>query len=385
MQAANRADVDPLTRDKPVKASPGTVPRIRPIRVCLLGPSLDIVGGQAVQLDRLRQRLGQVPGIEVGFIPMNPRLPRPFRLLQRIKYVRTVATSIAYLTSLLWKVPRYDVLHVFSPSYWAFLLGPVPAMAVGRLYRRQVVLNYHSGEASDHLARWRTAVPLSRLAHAIIVPSGYLQEVFEAFGLQATAIHNFVDPDTIPHRIRTSARPRFLSNRNLEPLYNVACSIRAFARVQAAVPDARLTVAGYGSERSRLERLVEELGLANVHFTGRVAPDEMGRLLDEADVLLNSPDIDNMPLSLIEALAAGLPIVSTRTGGIPWIVRDGETGLLVSPGDDAAMAAAALRLLGNPSLVESISRAGRLFCEQQYTWPAVEGQWVAAYRRLVQA
>ena len=271
------------------------------VRVCLAGPSLDILGGQAVQLARLKDKLDRTPGLEVSFLPMNPRLPGPLRLLQRVKYLRTVATSIGYWLLLLTRLRRYDVVHAFSPSYWAFLLGPVPAMVAARLFGRAALLNYHSGEAEDHLRNWRTAVPLSKLAHRIVVPSGYLREVFAKFGLSAEPIHNFVDADTIPWRERTAIRPVFLSNRNFEAHYNVACSIRAFALVQERYPDAVLTVAGYGSHREALEGLVRQLGLRNVRFTGRVTPQEMATLLNDADILLNSPDIDNMPLSLIEA------------------------------------------------------------------------------------
>jgi len=153
-------------------------------------------------------------------------------------------------------------------------------------------------------------------------------------------------------------------------------------RVQQRIPSASLVVAGYGSQRELLEELVRTLQLRNVEFTGRVSPAEMGRLLNEADILLNSPDIDNMPLSLIEAQAAGLPVVSTSTGGIPYIVKDGETGLLVPPGDDEAMAAASLRLLEEPGLALGIARAARAACLEQFTWPAVQAAWVRVYREL---
>ena len=335
-----------------------------------------------MQLAGLHERLKQTPGVEVGFLPMNPRLPGPFRILQRVKYLRTVVTSIGYWVLLLTRVRRFDVIHAFSPSYWAFLLGPVPAMLVARAFGRGALLNYHSGEAEDHLANWKTAVPLTRLAHRIVVPSGYLCDVFSRFGLRAEAIHNFVDTDAIPYRERATLRPVFLSNRNFEAHYNVSCCIRAFARVQERTPSARLVVAGYGSQRQMLEDLVQTLELKNVRFTGRVSPAEMARLLDEADILLNSPDIDNMPLSLIEAQAAGLPVVTTSTGGIPYIVKDGETGLLVSPGDDAAMANAALRLLEEPALALKLSRAARVACLTYFTWPAVQDAWVRVYREL---
>jgi glycosyltransferase involved in cell wall biosynthesis len=343
---------------------------------------MDILGGQAVQLARLLDRLKRTPGVEVSFLPMNPRLPAPFRALQKIKYVRTVVTSIGYWSLLLTRMRRFDVVHAFSPSYWAFLLGPVPAILVARAFGRATLLNYHSGEAEDHLRNWRGATRLAGLADRIVVPSAYLRDVFEKFGLEAEPIHNFVDADTIPYRERSRLRPVFLSNRNFEVHYNVACCIRAFARVQERMPDASLIVAGYGSQRAALEALARELGIRNVRFTGRVSPTEMGQLLNEADLLLNSPDIDNMPLSLIEAQAAGLPIVSTSTGGIPYIVQDNETGLLVPPGDDAALATAALRLLEEPGLALRLTRAARESCLERFSWPAVEAKWVRVYHEL---
>lgn len=381
MDAAERERATTLSAATGAAGVAAPTAAARPVlRVCLAGPSLDILGGQAVQLDRLRRRLEEVPGLSVGFVPMNPRLPGPLRALQRVKYLRTVVTFAAYVASLVRTVGRYDVIHAFSPSYWAYLLGPVPAMVVARLARRGAILNYHSGEAGDHLARWPAAVSMARLAHRIVVPSGYLVEVFSRFGLAAQAIHNFVDVESIPFRVRASPRPVFLSNRNLEPLYNVACSVRAFARIQREVPGATLTIAGYGSQRPQLEALVAELGLANVRFAGRVPPEAMSRLLDEADVMLNSPDIDNMPLSLLEAQAAGLPIATTSTGGIPFIVRHELTGLLVPPGDDEALAGAALRILSEPGLAQRLSLAARAECVARYSWAAVEAEWVRVYR-----
>ena len=95
----------------------------RPVRVGLFAPSLDIVGGQSIAATRLHERLTSLPGLTVDYVPLNPRAPAILRPLQRIRYVRTVVTSLVYWVSLLRRVPALDVLHVFSPSYWAFLLG----------------------------------------------------------------------------------------------------------------------------------------------------------------------------------------------------------------------------------------------------------------------
>src|SRR5262245_40654915 len=206
-------------------SKPGSTTQ-RKLRVLIVAPSFDILGGQSVQAARLLERLRQEPSLEVGFLPINPRLPGVFRRLQAIKYVRTVVTSLLYGLSLLVRVRNYDVIHVFSASYLSFVLAPTPAIFIGKLYRRKVLLNYHSGEAQDHLRRWRTAVATLRSVDSIIVPSDYLVRTFAAFGLKAAAIPNLVDTTKFHFRERVPLRPVFLSNRNLESHYGVDCVLR---------------------------------------------------------------------------------------------------------------------------------------------------------------
>ncbi|HOQ47521.1 MAG TPA: glycosyltransferase family 4 protein [Bryobacteraceae bacterium] len=360
------------------KARPESPKAAARLRVLIVAPSLGILGGQAVQAADLYNRLREEPTLEAGFLPVNPALPGPLRALQRVKYLRTLVTWPVYCLSLLLRVPRYDVLHVFSASYLSFVLAPLPAMLAGRLYRRKVVLNYHSGEAEDHLRRWRSAASAIRLADSIAVPSSYLVDVFRQFGLQARAIFNIVETERFPFRERNPLRPVFLSNRNLEPMYNVACTLRAFALIQRRIPDARLIVAGYGSQRSQLEALAQELGLRDVSFLGRVTPQEMPQVYDQADIYLNSSEIDNMPLSILEAFACGLPVVTTDAGGIPYVVEHGRTGLIVGKGDYRAMADAALRLLEDPALAAALIRNARRECSK-YRWESVRQQWLELY------
>jgi len=320
--------------------------------------------------------------IEVGFVPHNPALPRPFNKLQSIKYVRTILTSLMYWALLLLRVPRYDVIHVFSASYFSFLLAPAPAVLVAKLFRRKCVLNYHSGEAEDHFRCWpRTAIPLVRLADSITVPSEYLVRVFAKFGLEARAISNTIDVQNFNYRERPSLQPRFLSNRNLYPLYNVPCILKAFAIVQKEYPDASLVLAGDGKERANLERLAKQLELKNFVFTGLVAPSEMPKLYDAADVFLNSSNIDNMPGSILESFASGVPVVTTDAGGIPYMVSHERTGLLVARDDHEALAEASLRLLRDPEFASSMTK--RAYEElAKYTWPAVRDEWLNLYEKL---
>jgi glycosyltransferase involved in cell wall biosynthesis len=350
--------------------------------VCIVAPSLSILGGQAVAAQRLLERLREEPGLEMEFLPHDPRGTALLRLLQRVKYVRTIATSVAYVWSLLRRLPRYDVVHVFSASYWSFLLAPTPAILLGRSFGKRVIVNYRSGEAEDHLRRWRSAAPTLRRADAVVTPSEYLVKVFARFGLRAESIANFVDPTAVLYRRRGALRPVFLANRNFQALYNVPCVLRAFGVIQRRVPDARLIVIGDGPERAVVHETARALALRQVEFVGAVPPAEMARWYDEADVYLNASDIDNMPNSIIEAFACGLPVVTTRAGGIPYVVEHERNGLLVELGDHEALAVAALRLLDEPALAQRLAAEGLADVERRYTWEAVAHRWAALYRRL---
>ena len=145
-----------------------------------------------------------------------------------------------------------------------------------------------------------------------------------------------------------------------------------------------MLVAGDGSQRSELEALARSPGLRNVSFIGRVAPERMPELYAAADVYLNSPDIDNMPASIIEAFASGLPVVTTDAGGIPYILTDGETGLLVRRGDHEAMARSALRLFEDDELAQRLIAQARDAC-RRYQWQAVRDEWLGLYHSLAPA
>jgi len=346
-------------------------------RIALVAFSRDILGGQGVQAHALVAELRE-DGYEVRFVPFNPRVPRLLQGVRRYRYLRTLLNQALYLPSLR-RLRDADVVHVFSASYWSFVLATTPAILAARRLGKRIVLHYHSGEADDHLARWGHWVhPWLRLVDEIVVPSEYLRRVFAGHGYRVRVIRNVVDTSCFRYRARASLRARLLSTRNLEPHYRVDNTLEAFALLQGRYPEATLTVAGSGSEEARLRRLADSLGARGIRFVGRVVPAAMAGLHDQADVFVNSSVVDNQPVSVLEAFAAGLPVVSTDTGGIAAMVRDGETGLLVPPGDPAALAKAVTGLLDDPDRARLLARRARREVEQ-YTWAAVREAWAAVY------
>jgi L-malate glycosyltransferase len=356
--------------------------RDAPIRICHIAPSLDMLGGQSIQAARLLEGLNETPGVKAELLPIVPTLPGPLRLLQRVKYARTIVNTLATLIRLIVRLPRYDIAQVYAASYFSFLLTPAPAVLLAKLYGKRVIMHYHSGEAEDHLSHWYwMAAPVIRLADVVIVPSGYLVDVFARFGLRARAIFNIARLDEYRFSGREPYRPVFFTGRSHEPLYNVPCVLRAFALIQGRYPEARLTVGGDGWQRRRLERLARDLKLRNTIFTGRIPFDRMPAVYDAHDIYLNAPDIDNMPSSITECFASGLPVVTTNAGGLPYIVKHGETGLMVERDDHEALAANAIRLLEDQKLAASIARRAREHCVR-YAWPQIREHWLAVYRAL---
>jgi len=356
----------------PATARVDAVPPEAP-RVAMVAASLQILGGQGVQAFTLAERLRQ-DGCRVTFIPINPDLPRGLR---RVPFLRTLANQALYLPGLR-RLREADVAHVFSASYWSFLLSVVPAICAARAWGKRTILNYHSGEAPDHLTRWGPLVhPWLRKVDEIVVPSEFLREVFARHGYEVRVVPNVVELGRFPYRERDPLGHRLLSVRNLEAHYRVEDTIDAFALLRSRDRGATLTIAGYGSQESRLRAMAAGLGEA-VRFLGRVEPPEMPRLYDEHDVFLNSSVVDNQPISILEAFASGLPVVSTGTGGISAMVRHGETGLVVPAADPPSMARAVETLWERPEEARAMARRARQEAAR-YTWPQVREKWLKVY------
>ncbi len=141
-------------------------------------------------------------------------------------------------------------------------------------------------------------------------------------------------------------------------------------------------MAGSGPELPYLRSLFGELAVEDcVHFSGRIDNVKIPTLYAAADCLINPSKVDNMPISILEAFASGVPVVSTAAGGIPDMVENGVSGLLVPIGDHEAMARQVLRVLQDGSLAERLRQAG-LRQAQKYAWQQVRAQWLDAYRHV---
>lgn len=212
-----------------------------------------------------------------------------------------------------------------------------------------------------------------------------MRDVFAKYNISATIIANIIDLTRFKRRMTSSeGQPAHLIvARNFEEIYDIPTAIRAFSYVCKRLPDARLTLAGSGPEREACERLATELGVCDrVSFAGRIDNDQIPNLYADADIAINPSKIDNMPISILEAYASGVPVVTTDVGGIPYMAEHERTALLVPAQNPEAMAEAILRLLDTPLLAKKLIANGLLEAET-YAWPVIRDNWIELYRQLL--
>jgi glycosyltransferase involved in cell wall biosynthesis len=351
------------------------------VRVGIVAPTLRYLGGQAVQAKLLLDHWKNDRGVEASFIPIDPPFPRFLSWAEGVPFLRTGVRMPLYFAALWQGMKDIQVAHIFSASYWSFLLAPGPAWAVARLRGKKVLINYHSGEARDHLQRWRTARAILQRTDRLVVPSLYLVDVFKTFGLEADVVPNFVDVQQFRYRPRQPLHPWLICTRGFEPYYSVDLVVRSFAKVKKEFPSARLILVGKGRHEAEVRQYVRDEKLAGVEFTGPIPPDQIHRFYEQADIFINASWLDNMPISILEAFASGTPVVSTAPEGIRYLVEHERTGLLCPPGDWETLGDNVIRLLRDPAVALRLAEEAFGTC-RRYRWETVRELWLEVYNSI---
>jgi len=273
---------------------------------------------------------------------------------------------------------REDVVHVDVFSGEAFLWA---AAIVGMLRSlgKPHVLTLRGGSLPEFAERWPRAVRrVLEAAHTVTVPSEFLRREMERYRSGLFLLPNPLNITAYPFRKRERAEPRIVWLRAFHDTYNPSLGPRMLAELSKDHPGATLTMIGPDRGDGSLARAraaARELGVdARADFVNQVPKSEVGAHLASADVFLNTTNVDNAPVSVLEALACGLCVVSTDVGGMRDYVRDGEEALLVPPDDPAAMAEAVRRVLSEPGLSGRLSAGGRARAEKA-DWSVVLPQW----------
>lgn len=279
---------------------------------------------------------------------------------------------------------KIDILILSVYVGQSFVVEDI-ASALAQFFRIPIIMSLHNGLTPTFVSLfpgWSQRV-FSR-AKVLVAPSTFLPRALRPFGWQVQVIPNPLDLALYLFRLRQGVSPRLLWMRSFYPYYNPQMALRVLARLDSHFPDLSLVMAGKDKGlQSELVQTAATMGLSSrVHFPGFLSTPEKLQAFEQADIFISTNSVDNAPVSILEAWAMGLPVVSTNIGGIADLVKDGETGLLVPDDDDAAMAQAIQSLVENPALAEKLSRQGR---EQVkgFSWQIVQPQWETIFREVL--
>ena len=355
------------------------------MRIGLIGPLPPPSGGMANQTLQLHDLL-KGEGLSVELVQTNQAYKPAW--VASMPVLRAGFRLIAYMVHL-WKLAgRSDVIHIMANSGWSWHLFASPAVWIAKCRHVPTIVNYRGGKAEKFLQKSvRIVKPTLNATTRIVVPSRFLSAVFNKFDVETSIIANIIDTSRFNnHQLNSNNGygPHILVARNLEEIYDNAMAIQAFGRILEQYPNATLTIAGTGPEKNNLVDLAEKLGLTDkVTFTGRVDREQMPDLYRSANIMLNPSQVDNMPNSILEALASSIPVVSTNVGGIPYMVDHEKNVLLVNSRDDQAMADEVCRVLSDDQLRSRLINAG-LELVKTCSWPVVRDQWLNTYKELAE-
>jgi glycosyltransferase involved in cell wall biosynthesis len=343
---------------------------IKQLSILIVGNFLSAVLGSRSLCEDFAERL-----LAAGY-KVTTTSRKPGRFARMLDMLRTV-----------WgKRHQYHLatIDVFSglSFLWAEIIGFL-LFGLGKPF----ILILHGGNLPVFSRRHPVRVRrLFKLAAAVTTPSRFLQEKMQPFRTDLILLPNPLLLSKYKYLSRAHPKPVLMWLRSFHEIYNAPMAIQVLRILVSDHSVFHLIMAGPDKgDRSyqEVKRMTESLGLSGfVQFHGRIPNADVPGWLQKGDIFLNTSIVDNTPISILEAMASGLCIVSTNVGGLPYLLEDGHDALLVPPGDSKAMAVAVHRILEEPGLASTLSKNARHKVEQ-FDWSLVLPQWEALFSRIV--
>ena len=330
--------------------------------ILMIGNFLSSVRGTGFYCEDLSERLAEIGWDVIRTSSKNGRLARLFDMMTTT-----------------WNKRRlYKIAHVDLFSGLSFIWAECVCQQL-RLQNIPYILTMHGGNLPKFAKRWPSrARHLLRTAKVVTTPSDYLLDEMKTYCKDIHLIPNALDIHSFKFRSRRYAKPKLVWLRAFHEIYNPVLAPRVVNILLSEFSDITLIMVGPDKRDGSFQKTeftAQFLGVSDrIIFQGHVPKHQVPLWLDKGDIFLNTTNVDNMPVSVIEALASGLPVVSTEVGGIPYLLSDNHDALLVPPDDPEAMAQAVKRIITEPGLAERLSRNARQKAEQ-FDWALILPLW----------
>jgi glycosyltransferase involved in cell wall biosynthesis len=275
-----------------------------------------------------------------------------------------------------WRA-TYDIAYIEVYSGLAFIWAAKVSKLLSYL-GKPFVLGLHGGGLPQFAVKHPKRVrKLLASAQVVVAPSGYLRWGLKEYCSNIEEIPNGIEISRYAFSLRKRVRPKLVWLRAFHEIYNPTMAVAVLADLSNEFPELSLEMVGSDKDGSLavVKRMAEQFGVyKRLSTPGNIDKKDVPTYLNESDIFLNTTDIDNTPVSVVEAMACGLCIVSTNVGGIPHLLEHNKTALLVEPNDVKAMSAAVARLVTEPGLAQELSSNARSRAEQ-FDWNIVLPKW----------
>lgn len=269
---------------------------------------------------------------------------------------------------------KYVLIDTYSTQNFYYAL--VVSMLC-RLFKLKYIPILHGGNLPKRLQKSKNLSDIIfKKAHAIVSPSIYLKKIFNENGYDnITFIPNSINLENYPFQNKKIETPKLFWLRSYKKLYNPLMAIHVAKGLIDKGFDCELCMVGPDGDGSFLKakKLAEEFNL-KVDFNLKMEKDKWIKLSYNYNIFINTTNFDNLPVSVIEAMALGFPVVSTNVGGIPYLLEDGKSGLLVAQNDIEKMTSQIIKLINQPELAKKISLNARAQVEE-FDWKVVKNKW----------
>jgi glycosyltransferase involved in cell wall biosynthesis len=290
------------------------------------------------------------------------------------------------LMTIIQQKRKFQIAHVDVYSGYAFLWTEASCTLL-RILKKPYILTLHGGNLPSFVTRWPRRVRLVlNSARTVTAPSSYLLEAMLAYCTNIYLLPNPIDLNLYSYRQRQLPITQLIWLRAFHHIYNPSLAPKVLALLKKQGFEIHLKMIGPDKGDGSLDatqRVIREFGLElETEIIPGIPKEEVPTTLKKNDIFVNTTSVDNTPVSVIEAMACGLCIVSTNVGGIPYLLEDGKDALLVPPDDPELMATAIRRILIEPGLAEKLSINARRKAEQ-FDWSVILPQWEKIFDEIV--
>ena len=332
------------------------------IKVLYIGNNLSHHGFAPGVIETLGKQLKE-SGYNVSYAG-NSR-SQLLRMVEMIYKILTVGRRVDYIL-----IDTYSTL-----AFWyAYLTG-----GLSKILGTKYIPILHGGDLPKRLQRSKRACDkLFNNSYANVAVSGYLNHEFEKVGYKTVVIPNSIDISKYPFKLREQSRPKLLWVRSFHRQYNPLMAADVLEGLLQIHPDAEPCMVGPDKDGSlgEFKDYIRQKGTEeHVKITGKLSKEDWISLSENYDFFINTTNVDNTPVSVIEAMALGLCVISTNPDGIPYLLNDGRDSILVKPGDYSNMAKQISSIMNDPELAKQLSSNARRKAET-YDWGAIRENWI---------